>query len=237
MSNYFDLKATAVRGSGGYFSIGTIIPWTSTSLTGFLVCNGDEQSRATYPQLAAILNDKYGTATDNANNFKLPDLQQRVMVGQQGNGSYVIGGTGGANTDTPGITFGSATVNVAVPNNLNVALNNSNVTLPAHTHHVFTNTEANIGNSKVTANTQSAVVRGVLGDSSQDHKYRIAPSNLSATLGKTSTAGSGNGSHNHTGNVGGTLSGSFNQQNLSAASDAVDVIQPYQTVTFLIKHD
>ena len=165
-------------------------------------------------------------------------FNKRVMVGQQGNGSYVIGGTGGANTDTPSITFGSATVNVAVPNNLNVALNNSaNVTLPAHTHHVFTTTEANIGNNKVTANTQSAVVRGVLGDSSQDHKYRIAPSNLSATLGKTSTEGSGNGSHNHTGNVGGTLSGSFNQQNLSATSDAVDVIQPYQTVTFLIKHD
>ena len=63
MSNYFDLKATAVRGSGGYFFVGTIIPWTSTSLTGFLVCDGSEQvSRATYPQLAAILNDKYGTA-------------------------------------------------------------------------------------------------------------------------------------------------------------------------------
>jgi microcystin-dependent protein len=237
MSNYFDLKATAVRGSGGYFSVGTIIPWTSTSLTGFLVCNGGEQARATYPQLAAILNDKYGTASDNTTNFKLPNLQQKVMVGQQGNGSFVIGGTGGANTDTPSITFGSATVNVSVPNNLNVSIASQNVPLPSHTHHVFTTTEANIGNNKVTANTQSAVVRGVVGDSSQDHKYRIAPSNLSATIGKTSTGGSGNGSHNHTGNIGGSLSGSFNQSALSANSNAVDVIQPYQTVTFLIKHD
>ena len=237
MSNYFDLKATAVRGSGGYFSVGTIIPWTSTSLTGFLVCNGGEQARATYPQLASILHDKYGTASDNTTNFKLPNLQQKVMVGQQGNGSFVIGGTGGANTDTPSITFGSATVNVSVPNNLNVSIASQNVPLPSHTHHVFTTTEANIGNNKVTANTQSAVVRGVVGDSSQDHKYRIAPSNLSATIGKTSTGGSGNGSHNHTGNIGGSLSGSFNQSALSANSNAVDVIQPYQTVTFLIKHD
>lgn len=235
MSNYFALKAAAVAGSGGYFKTGTIIPWTTTTqadLPGFLICNGTPVSRATYADLFAVIHETYGSG-DGVSTFNLPNFQQKVMVGQDGNTNYTIGDSGG-NT-TPTIAFPSATINMSVTDPVygtNSRTENANAPLPAHTHLMFANVVANNNTSPATANQQATYWRGGPGEGPTDFKYSIAGTNSAAARAKTGSAGNSS-SHRH--NLSKTTSGSasFNQQNLNASANTV--IAPYQTVTFMIK--
>ena len=244
MSNYFALKATAAAGSGGYFSTGTIIPWTTTTqadLPGFLICNGTAVSRTTYAALFAVIGIEYGHGDGDASDpsvgstFNLPNFQQKVMVGQDGNANYTIGDSGGANTNTPSIVFGNNTVNVTSNDDFAVSIDSANVDLPAHNHFVVkTNTDFNNSSSDVTSNNTVAMFRRQ-GTSNDGLHYQLGGLTAAADVGKTSTAGSGDGEHNHTVNFNGSVTSSFNQSNISANANAVNIIQPYQTVTFMIK--
>ena len=66
-----------------------------------------------------------------------------------------------------------------------------------------------------------------------------APANNAAGFvgisGSVVSTGSGNGSHAHVLNKTTAGSASFNQSNLSANSNAVDVLQPYVVCRFLIR--
>lgn len=244
MSNYFAFKATAAAGSGGYFSTGTIIPWTTTTqadLPGFLICDGTAYSRATYAALFAVIGIKYGHGDGDPNDisvgstFNIPNFQQKVMVGQDGNANYTIGDSGGANTNTPNIVIGSATVNVTSNHNFAVGIDSANVDLPAHNHFVaFDNASLNASASDVTANNTVAQLRRS-GTPTDSQHYQLGGVSSAADVGKTSTAGSGTGVHNHAVNFNGSVTSSFDQSNISANADAVSIIQPYQTVTFMIK--
>ena len=60
---------------------GTIIPWPTTSVpSGYLLCNGQTVSRATYSALFAAIGTTYG-AGDGVTTFGLPDLSGRTIVG------------------------------------------------------------------------------------------------------------------------------------------------------------
>ena len=243
MSNYFAFKASAAAGSGGYFSTGTIIPWTTTTqadLPGFLICDGTAYSRATYAALFAVIGIDYGHGDGDPSDisvgstFNVPNFQQKVMVGQDGNANYTIGDSGGANTNTPSIVFGNNTINVTSNDNFAVGIDSANVALPAHSHKVIAANTSNNAGTDVTANTSVQQVRRV-GTPTNSQHYQLAGINTTPTLGVSSTAGSGNGSHNHGVNFNGSVTSSFNQSNISATSDPVNIIQPYQTVTFMIK--
>ena len=244
MSNYFALKASAAAGSGGYFSTGTIIPWTTTTqadLPGFLICDGTAYSRATYAALFAVIGIDYGHGDGDPSDisvgstFNVPNFQQKVMVGQDGNANYTIGDSGGANTNTPSIVFGSSTVNVTSNDDFAVGIDSANVDIPAHNHFVAnSNNSFNASSSDVTSNNTVAAFRRIGTDNDGLH-YQLGGITTAADVGKTSTTGSGNGSHNHAVNFNGSVTSSFNQSNISATSDPVNIIQPYQTVTFMIK--
>ena len=237
MSNYFALKASAAAGSGGYFSTGTIIPWTTTTqadLPGFLICDGTAVSRSTYADLFAVIAETYG-AGDGASTFNLPNFQQKTMVGQDGNTNYTIGDSGGNTTSTPNVVFGSATVNVTSNDNFAVNVASANVDLPAHTHVIIKkNTSFNAAANDPTANNALASERQI-GSNVPSGNYSLAGVSGTPNIGITSTAGSGNGSHNHNVTFNGSVSSSFNQSNISANANEVNILQPYQTVTFMIK--
>ena len=237
MSNYFAFKATAAAGSGGYFSTGTIIPWTTTTqadLPGFLICDGTAVSRSTYADLFAVIGTTYGTG-DGSSTFTLPNFQQKTMVGQDGNTNYAIGDSGGANTNTPSIVFGNNTINVTSNDNFAVSIASANVDIPAHNHFVAnSNNSFNASSSDVTSNNTVAALR-ISGTNNDGRHYQLGGLSTAADVGKTSTTGSGNGSHNHNVTFNGSVTSSFNQGNISATSDPVNVVQPYQTVTFMIK--
>lgn len=76
----------------GLISTGMIMPsGTSTSYTGFLYCNGQEVSQASYQTLWNALGgvDKYGTGTTvTAGFFKVPNLTTATLSGTNGHPIY-----------------------------------------------------------------------------------------------------------------------------------------------------
>lgn len=88
---------------GGIDHVGTIQQWAGGSTllpTGWLVCDGSNVSRSTYPELFALLGTTYGSG-DGSTTFGIPDLRGRTPVGV-GTGNYsgtqtarVLGAKGG----------------------------------------------------------------------------------------------------------------------------------------------
>ncbi len=90
------LPVSSVSGSTVYSSVpppgsmsvmptGSIMPWPSNSLpAGFLWCNGQTVSIATYPGLYALLGTTYGG--DGISTFGLPNTMARTIVGMDGMG-------------------------------------------------------------------------------------------------------------------------------------------------------
>lgn len=61
--------------------IGTIVPFGGSGApTMFLLCDGSEVAKATYPELYEVIGDAFGSASD-ATLFRLPDLRECVPVG------------------------------------------------------------------------------------------------------------------------------------------------------------
>jgi hypothetical protein len=98
---------------------GTVAP------TGWLMCDGSIQVRATYPALFGVIGTSYNTSGETALQFRLPDCRGRVIamldggVGRLNNviisNPNVVGGVGGAqaqsvsvhSTGTNNLNFGS----------------------------------------------------------------------------------------------------------------------------------
>lgn len=83
--------------------VGIIMPYAGDiAPLGWLRCDGTEVSKAQYPRLFASLGDTYGTPV-NSNNFILPDLRGRTIIGAGdglGLSNRVLGSTGGQETHT-----------------------------------------------------------------------------------------------------------------------------------------
>ena len=98
MANYSETSknftAQYMTGLAGV-NTGLIIPWGSASVpSGFLECNGQAVSQATYAALYAVIGYTYGNP--GGGNFNLPDLQDRTIVNKSNTKS--LAQTGGANT-------------------------------------------------------------------------------------------------------------------------------------------
>lgn len=90
---------------------GVITQYAGTAApTGYLICDGSTFSSTTYPALATVVGDIYGTHSGTT--YYLPDLRTRVPVGKNGSGTFA----------TLGSKSGAETVTIAASN------------LPAHTH-------------------------------------------------------------------------------------------------------
>ena len=76
---------------------GVVAPFAAeTAPDGWLLCNGQDVYKDTYPALYALLQTKYGTPADTLK-FRLPDLQGRVPVGY-GTGYTTLNSPSGAAT-------------------------------------------------------------------------------------------------------------------------------------------
>jgi len=93
------------------FPIGLILPYggiitptiLNTTLKGWVVCDGSSLVISNYNALYEAIGDTYGVST-NTNNFKLPDLRGRTLIGAgQGaglGGNYNFGESGGVENVT-----------------------------------------------------------------------------------------------------------------------------------------
>lgn len=75
---------------------------------GYLACNGADVSRTTYSALFALIGTTYG-AGDGSTTFNLPNLARRVVMGEGGSASGIIG-------NTVASVGGSETINILYTN-------------------------------------------------------------------------------------------------------------------------
>ena len=139
MANYeatrYDFTGANLTGIEG-IPTATIVPWTTASVpTGFLECNGQAVSQATYSALYAIIGTTYGDP--GGGNFNVPDLQDNVPLGTSPTKS--VASAGGANTVTPTGNIAGSTANATL----------TEAQLAAHTH-----TAANISGPNGAADPQ-----------------------------------------------------------------------------------
>jgi len=121
---------TGASGANANMPVGATIPFAGDSIpAGWLLCNGQAVSRATYATLFGVIGTTFGVG-DGSTTFNVPDMRQRVARGigtGQGSGinkNYVMAETGGADD-----------------HNLTLA------NLPEHTHGTKRRTDSSAGTS------------------------------------------------------------------------------------------
>lgn len=85
-----------------YTMAGEIKMWAGNTIPdGWLLCDGSEVSKTTYPNLYAAIGDLWGTP-NSSSNFKLPNLKGKVPVGYDSSDTDFnpVGKTGGEKTHT-----------------------------------------------------------------------------------------------------------------------------------------
>ncbi len=112
---------------------GAIMPYAGASApTGYLFCDGNAVSRATYSDLFGIIGVTYGVG-DGSTTFALPDLRGRVIAGQDDMGGSSANTLTDAQADQLGGTLGEETHTLTTTE------------LPAHTHGGLTDIDPNGG--------------------------------------------------------------------------------------------
>ena len=203
-------------------NVGVITPYAgSTAPDGWLFCQGQEVSRATYPKLASVIGVTYGPHTNGSGgsgitHFRLPDLRGRSPVGTgKFNGSVEfqlsIGSWGGKESVTLGpnesgspshthpITYGS---------------HNHESPMVSHTHAIYNTNDAATYDSYDNANYSS-------GQSYSSTVFANVTTSYTASNGTVDNATAGITSTNSSGSV--------------AASESHPNMQPFVVLNFIIK--
>lgn len=80
---------------GDTLPIGSISAYSGENIpTNWLKCNGEAISRTDYPELFKTIGTTYGRG-DGSTTFNLPNISERVIVGNNGDGEFSLGNTGG----------------------------------------------------------------------------------------------------------------------------------------------
>ena len=81
--------------SGDTLPIGSISAYSGEEIpSNWLKCNGQAVSRADYPELFNTIGTTYGSG-DGSTTFNVPNISERVIVGNNGDGEFSLGNTGG----------------------------------------------------------------------------------------------------------------------------------------------
>jgi microcystin-dependent protein len=204
---------------------------------GWLICDGREISKTTYSALFDVIGTKYGSAS-NINNFKLPDLQDRIPVGKTGSTS--LGATGG-NSDI--------SLNIAqLPSHNHTGTSDSN---GAHTHtgttdsagtHNHTATDSGHSHSyddayfaeNLGGGANNVYGTGSSTDGDNSYRYRHTPTtstgyaNITVANNGDHTHGfttASNGSHNHGITIGN-----------SGGGESIDIRNKFIVLNYIIKY-
>ena len=139
MANYeatrYDFDGANLTGIEGV-NTGIVVPWGSASIpSGFLECNGQAVSQATYAALFAVIGTTYGNP--GGGNFNVPDLTDRTVVNKSNTKS--LAQTGGANTVTPTGNISGSTGSTTL----------TSCQIPSHTHSLQRSSSNCGGNQRI----------------------------------------------------------------------------------------
>lgn len=88
-------KEVLLPPTGDTLPVGSISAYSGENIpTNWLKCNGQAVSRADYPELFNTIGTTYGSG-DGSTTFNLPNISERVIVGNNGDGEFSLGNTGG----------------------------------------------------------------------------------------------------------------------------------------------
>ena len=162
MANYeatrYDFDGAFLTGIEGV-NTGIVVPWGSAAIpSGFLECNGQSVSQATYAALFAVIGTTYGDP--GGGNFNVPDLTDRTVVNKSNTKS--LAQTGGANTVTPTGNISGSTGSTTLTTQ-QIASHSHSVALFGNNGEA-TQIRSSCGGSPFTGNTQATG-----GGQSHDH--------------------------------------------------------------------
>jgi len=198
---------------------------------GWLICDGSEISKTTYASLFNVIGTKYGSAS-NSNNFKLPDLGERIPAGFK-SGTNNLGNTGGNSSIT--LTTGQ------LPSHNHTGTSDSNgahahtgtsdsnglhshaITDPGHTHSQTTVND-DFNNSGTNPPGFSADSAGSRTWNNISNAYTGISINQDGAHTHTFTTAS-NGAHTHTFTTGSTGNG-----------ESIDIRNKFIVLNYIIKY-
>lgn len=179
---YIDTAIAGLTGTGAGLPTGTILDFAgSAAPAGFLVCDGSQVLRTSYPDLDAVISTTFGAYTNGSGgagttHFRLPDFRGRTSVGAgTGAGDNSAGGAG----SVPAGTSLTARARGSWGGGETHSLTPAQTPLRTHTHTGTTSTES-------TSHSHSATT----GNDNTDH-------------GHSGSTGGINANHFHSGSTGG----------------------------------
>ena len=203
----------------------------STAPTGYLLCQGQTLSTTTYSNLFSVIGYTYG---GSGSNFKVPDLQSRIPVGKGPDSEFdTLGETGGAKTNTlttqnmAAHTHSGTTGTVSSGHTHNFETGGFSAD---HTHsyrhnHSYTAVQDRFTVSRATGTitTYSALAPTASGTAFNGTDPQTGTSSSNHSHG--GTTGDINQNHNH----------GFTTDNGTGSATAVNNLQPYIVVNYIIK--
>lgn len=237
--------------------IGTIVPYAGPNAPAggdWLICDGSNKADASYPALAALLQERYGTAP--AGQFKLPNLMGRSPVGRDANvGRFnTVGKAGGSSlvpipehTHTINHDHGVITSTAeSVKHTHTINHNHPSYTTPVagpHEHSGMYQNAAEVGGASV------QVISGTTAVDSTHHKFQVTGTDeglhshvvdLPVTTGLIS--GNDIPSHKHdvnlpltTGLISGKTKLEHSIDNDPLVKSSTEMVPPYVVINYLIK--
>lgn len=162
MSNFQigDLFAINLFMDGVSFSPGAIVPIISTTTpSGWLICDGKEISKTTYYNLYAAIGDTYNLGTEQSGKFRVPNIIDKILIQKQS----AINVYGGSNSHSHSVNANLSAASTSV--NHNHPTNTYNNSFNQDHGHGVTNaggggTDNNPVNANKTGTGGAAVVAG-----------------------------------------------------------------------------
>jgi microcystin-dependent protein len=198
----------------------------STAPSGWLICDGTKQLRATYAALFAVIGTTYNTGGELATEFRLPDMRQRVAIGAGDNPA--VAGAGVALAAVGGTASYTLTIS-ELPQHDHTSAAHTH-TSAAHTHTFSATSSSNaIPASAATAFDASptATTRPVGQTTGTFTDFTVAGSahthTVSGTTASTTPGNTGSTTPSNTGTTG------------SATPNAVPTQDPYLALYHIIK--
>jgi microcystin-dependent protein len=211
--------------------VGSILSYAGiTAPNGWLLCDGSEINKTTYSNLYSVVGTLYG-ASVNPNNFKLPNLVNRIPVGKGNTNS--IGDIGGNDKITlsvnqvPSHTHTGSTVNSVSHTHTGTTNNNGthnhSINDPGHSHSQWTvNDDFNNSGGNPPSFT---------GDSAGSRTWY----NINASTTGISINNSGDHNHTFTTNADGIHNHTFTTDATGSGSE-IDVRNKYIVLNYIIRY-
>ena len=196
--------------------VGSVISYAGQNAPeGWLLCDGSEVLKTEYSALYEIIGNTYGVASGSTY-FVLPNLKEKVPIGNSGLTNFSLGNTGGNKTVTLNVN--------QLPSHTHTGTTDSSGT---HNHtasdsgHTHTYSDAYFAEN---AGAAGATNFGTSAGTDTDNNYYYRPGAVTNT-GYANISVANNGSHTHTFTTDSTGSG-----------NSINIQNPYIALNFLIKY-